>query len=414
MYYILENNHCSFLNKLDKLENILLSNINYTKFNNLINKNEKVLYFIYLYNNLKDCLGKEVILDSDILLFNKIFKNLDYNILNNYNSTLVLYNFVETNINNKNNTNFNLNIIKKYFKINSNIIISCCESKLEQLSNSHLNNKLDINYINIDWQLYNCIYNISNNYFFEKKTNFTSNKRFIFLNRNYCMYRYILLINIFNKNIKNLFHLSFLCGRWVENGQIKTDLNILKNEYIKIINYILHNKINITYTENTYNNIKSNIPIIIDSSVDKCNWIITNENDKINSIFSDRCIYIAVETFIHKNSNIQLYLSEKTYKALYYKTPFILYGQQYILKYLKSVGLKTYSPYINEDYDNEENDALRLNKIINEINRLSTLSDKIYKNLYNSMQIIANENFELLKNNFNNSIYFKYSYEYNL
>lgn len=68
------------------------------------------------------------------------------------------------------------------------------------------------------------------------------------------------------------------------------------------------------------------------------------------------------------------YLSEKIWKPIGHCHPFILLGPSESLKYIKSLGFKTFSPFINEEYDEVENDEDRLNFIKNEIIKFSNLS----------------------------------------
>ena len=70
-----------------------------------------------------------------------------------------------------------------------------------------------------------------------------------------------------------------------------------------------------------------------------------------------------------------LFLSEKTFKCLAMMHPFVLFGRPGLLKGLKQIGFKTFSPYINESYDDIEDDIERFNAIFSEIQRLINLSD---------------------------------------
>jgi hypothetical protein len=64
-------------------------------------------------------------------------------------------------------------------------------------------------------------------------------------------------------------------------------------------------------------------------------------------------------------------LTEKTYKPIAMKHPFILLSRPYSLRLLRERGYRTFSPFIDESYDEIEDDKLRLKAIADEINRLS-------------------------------------------
>jgi len=67
-------------------------------------------------------------------------------------------------------------------------------------------------------------------------------------------------------------------------------------------------------------------------------------------------INIVTETHYHPIfQNYQhLFISEKLWKPIVCKQAFVVIGPQYTLKYLKSLGFKTFSCIINENYDNED------------------------------------------------------------
>jgi len=65
------------------------------------------------------------------------------------------------------------------------------------------------------------------------------------------------------------------------------------------------------------------------------------------------------------------YLSEKIWKPIGHAQPFILAGPANTLKYIQSMGYKTFHPYIDESYDSEEDDFKRLEMILNEIEKFA-------------------------------------------
>lgn len=105
-------------------------------------------------------------------------------------------------------------------------------------------------------------------------------------------------------------------------------------------------------------------------------------NNPIDILDIDRQLFrnsyysLVTETLFYKNeknSNMcySVFFSEKTFKPIIMKHPFILVAPPYYLKWLKQTGYKTFSPYIDESYDEEEDDTKRLNMIVNEVQRLN-------------------------------------------
>jgi hypothetical protein len=89
--------------------------------------------------------------------------------------------------------------------------------------------------------------------------------------------------------------------------------------------------------------------------------------------------------------------TEKTYKFIATKLPFILSGFTGALEVLKRAGYKTFHPYINESYDSIENDEERLMAICDEIERLCSKTDDEFLEWQTALQPIIDHNFNLLK-----------------
>ena len=88
--------------------------------------------------------------------------------------------------------------------------------------------------------------------------------------------------------------------------------------------------------------------------------------------------------------------TEKTYKFISGKIPFILVGMPKSLHVLRDSGYKTFQPYINEDYDNIEDDELRLVAIADEIERLCGLSDDEWLEIQRELIPRIEHNYQLL------------------
>ena len=67
-------------------------------------------------------------------------------------------------------------------------------------------------------------------------------------------------------------------------------------------------------------------------------------------------------------------LTEKIWRPIIHYHPFIVQGSPYTLAQLKDLGFKSFSPYINESYDEEKNVKKRMEKLTEEIVRLCSMS----------------------------------------
>lgn len=93
-----------------------------------------------------------------------------------------------------------------------------------------------------------------------------------------------------------------------------------------------------------------------------------------------------------RNTLNSVFFTEKTYKPIVMKHPFIIVGRYNSLHQLRKLGYKTYSPFIDETYDLIKDDNERLNTIVTEINRLSTMSDLDAVNWLQGVKSIADYN----------------------
>lgn len=133
--------------------------------------------------------------------------------------------------------------------------------------------------------------------------------------------------------------------------------------------------------------IKDSIPLVLNKTIERNNPVDIIDDD--HRYFENSYFSVVTETLFYdyrNYSNARLglhiastlpggFVSEKTYKCIAMKHPFIILGPHNILEFLKSRGYKTFSPYIDESYDNIENDDERLLAVCKEVKRLSELPE---------------------------------------
>jgi hypothetical protein len=96
----------------------------------------------------------------------------------------------------------------------------------------------------------------------------------------------------------------------------------------------------------------------------------------------------------------EITVTEKTYKAVAYKHPFIILGPQYFLRYFKDLGYQTFHPFINENYDNISDPVERFDAIIVELKRLANLSPSELTRLVKDITPIVEYNHRIHNRNF--------------
>ena len=126
-----------------------------------------------------------------------------------------------------------------------------------------------------------------------------------------------------------------------------------------------------------------------------------------HQFFNDSYFSLVHETIYYDKSFIgsghipTLFLTEKTYKVIAAKHPFIIAQRPRILEALRGEGYKTFHPYIDESYDLIEDDVERLHAIKNEVLRLSAYTDEQWLEFQHNVKPIIDHNFELLKSRSN-------------
>jgi len=83
-------------------------------------------------------------------------------------------------------------------------------------------------------------------------------------------------------------------------------------------------------------------------------------------------IHIIFEGDITSKLDLKV-ITEKIYRCIETKIPFILISHPHALKNFHKLGFKSFSNFINEEYDREENQIKRLKMVFAEIKRLSNI-----------------------------------------
>jgi hypothetical protein len=158
------------------------------------------------------------------------------------------------------------------------------------------------------------------------------------------------------------------------------------------------------------NDIKNFLPLILDSNsfTQIMAW---NDHNHLLKYYNDSYFSVVTETSFFRNIsekslNYHLYkqsltpisITEKIYKAIAHKHPFIYVSIDGALELLKSFGYKTYDTIIDESYSREPDPYKRMLKIIDEIKRLSNLNSEQLIEFKTRCKEIAEYNFNVFIN----------------
>lgn len=118
------------------------------------------------------------------------------------------------------------------------------------------------------------------------------------------------------------------------------------------------------------------------------NTIISDEkwNDLSDYYKKSFCSIITESAYFSNNQKGACYnsisITEKTARALCNLHPFIIVSGKGSLKFLKSIGIQTFSDFWDESYDDEIDDYKRLEKIMNTIKYIHSLDYDKLNNIY--------------------------------
>ena len=92
-----------------------------------------------------------------------------------------------------------------------------------------------------------------------------------------------------------------------------------------------------------------------------------------------------------------LFPTEKIFKPITNLHPFIVLGEPFMLKKLRELGYKTFSPFIDETYDEVVNHRDRFHLVVNEVERLCNLKkEELHEWYYSILKDVLIHNQEIL------------------
>jgi hypothetical protein len=214
-------------------------------------------------------------------------------------------------------------------------------------------------------------------------------KRFLSYSRHWNQYRQCLTFELFLRNLneQGLISLSrcTYAGQigWNEARLLKTNLPFWDNG--------IFNSANI---DSKISDFTAKLPLLID----------THLNDNLANTLCYNHYYetdISIVNETHVSPKV-LFLTEKIWKTIYAKHPFIIMGNPGSIALLNQLGYKTFSPFIDESYDAVENLTDRKNLLLKEIEKICEMSDVVRLEFTRNIQSVLDHNFKHLIARVNN------------
>lgn len=218
--------------------------------------------------------------------------------------------------------------------------------------------------------------------------NFFKPKKFVSFNSVPRVHRVILTALLIEKNLLDQSYYSININKDFDETQIKFCNSLSKDFYDKVTTIIKNNK--------------HNFPMVLSKTHDNFDWFTKDDlfyfNNARFSVVQETPAFNLDNTELRHYFSKQLFFSEKTYRVIGLCSPFIMVNRPYTLKGLKASGYKTFTPFINESYDNIEDDEERIKAIANEIERLCNLTDEEWTEILKQLSPILEFNYKKLIN----------------
>lgn len=221
------------------------------------------------------------------------------------------------------------------------------------------------------------------------KLNKVFNKKFVFLNRRWRPHRVATVAMLAAKDLLKDGYVSLATCEGNNWSNMFDSIKHLFKDTPEIITTLEENK-----------DIICNLP---DMYVDK-----TDQNERMDwftkemkKFYNKTYFSVVAETpFLSKHPDYDpgMHCSEKTYKIISQRHPFLMLGVRNTMGMLQNRGYKTFHPWIDESYDFVEDDGQRLLMVVKEIERLCSLQGEELNEFIRATNEICEHNYQNLIN----------------
>ena len=207
-------------------------------------------------------------------------------------------------------------------------------------------------------------------------------KDFLCFQRRYSDHRLSFFIKMFKRNLLDKFYMS------MDSKQPESSRSFESN-----VDYLIKRYPNLGIAQEDIAPSKSKLPLVLDNP-NFNSYPMEATEESIEHFFKNSLINIISETFFFTD---EIHITEKTYKPIAYKQPFIMMGAKGSLQHIKNMGFKTFDQWWSEDYDNIADPVERINRICDVVHIISGWSDLVKLQFTKEVAEIVEYNFNLLK-----------------
>jgi hypothetical protein len=140
-------------------------------------------------------------------------------------------------------------------------------------------------------------------------------------------------------------------------------------------------------------NFVNKLPLVLDGETN-INQMCQDFNDATRPYYQNSLVSIVSETNFDAP---EVTLTEKSFKPIKEKHPFITVGAPGTLRALKEMGFQTFNTFWDEGYDDEVDSSERMNKILDLCKHISTWNTHQIIDFRRRVKPILDHNYETLK-----------------
>ena len=251
--------------------------------------------------------------------------------------------------------------------------------------------KLNQDSIRIFWYkvfeqaLKNAINHIYNDVFPTTLTLKKYHKKFLYFNRRWRLHRPFLITLLYSRDL-------------IEHGYVSfgpcDNTDTWNHRWPQLMNYFRTDSV-ITALLDKHQSVKQLPPLFLDTDELHINRAEATPNT--NQYYEDSYFSVVSETtYFTKWYSSARFLSEKAFKPIAMRHPFILVSVPDSLEIYRIMGYKTFTPFIDERYDQELDDGKRMLMVLDEIERVCNLTESELREFLLKVKKICDYNYDVL------------------
>lgn len=211
-------------------------------------------------------------------------------------------------------------------------------------------------------------------------------KLFLMWNRRFRRHRIEMALSLEKNNLVDRSYISF---NYVDLERPTVNFDTAIN-----LPYLLNpDRGQLGITEDVINRFRMKLPLVLDGETD-VNQMCEDNGSPTRKYYQNSLVSIVTETHF---TETEVTLTEKSFKPIKEKHPFMIVGVPGTLKALRSMGFKTFGDFWNEDYDDIDCPIVRMQHIAFAQEQIGKWTNEQILEFRRKVKPIVEHNFQMLK-----------------